>query len=194
MLALRLAQLFEGVSMTKRIPGSKIRAVILVWWVFHSSFSRASHLCTFDQEYYNNKGERAFNHLAQEHIDKNAKDNVKTYKYQLKIYVENTTSCGVRLRHVADEPKNTTELTQPAECQEFLDPRNSTSYLPRRGPKCLNEWFINDHKSYVTVSYITNNRSILPDPGRYEVTLQNGEMALFRPRPNASMNYKMTFS
>ena len=178
MLAARIAQLFEGVPMTKRMPGSKICAVILVWWVFHSSFGRASHLCTFDHKRYNETRERPFNHLAQETIT--TKDNFTTYK--LKINVENTTSCGVRLRHVADEPKNTTELTQPAKCQEFFDPKNSTSYLPRRGPKCLNEWFINDHNSYIAVSYITNNRSILEkNLGRYEVMLENGEIAFLRP-------------
>ena len=174
MLAARLAQLFEGVPMTKIIPGSKIRAIILVWWVFHSSFGRASHLCIFDQKRYNETRERPFNHLAQE--TNTTRDNFTTYEYKLKINVENTTSCVVRLRHGADEPKNTTELTQPAECQEFFDPRNSTSYLPRRGPKCLNEWFINDHKSYVAVSYITTDPNGLPKQGRYELMLENGEM------------------
>ena len=175
----------------KRIRGSEIRAVILVLCMFDSSFGSASHLCTFDQEKYNNIGEVAFNHLAEEHTE--IKDNVTTYKYQLKIPLKNVTNCVVRLRHDTDEPENSTELTQPTtECQDFFDRKNATYFCPRR-VECLDTWFVYSCGSDVTVSYFTNNRSILPKPGRYEVTLENGEMALFRPRPNASMKYKMTF-
>ena len=159
----------------KRIRGSEIRAVILVWCMFDSSFGSASNLCIFDQELYNNSGEVAFNHLAQEHTDKNVKDNVTTYKYQLEIAVKNATNCGVRLRHDADGPGNSIEFIQPTtECQDFFDRRNATVPCPRRGPQCLDKWFVNSCDSHVTVSYFTTDPSGLP--GRYEVMLQNGKI------------------
>ena len=175
------AQLCESVVKTKRGQGCKIRAVILVWWIFHSRFSCASQLCTFHQEKYEEEKQRAFNHLAHEEIcdplDKEYQNirttpcNNTTYHYWLNIPVRNATNCGVRLR---DPDGDETELTQPAECGDFFSRTNGTTIFPMRGPLCLDMWFMNNYDSYVTVSYITTDRSGLP--GRYEVELQNGEI------------------
>ena len=181
MLAARLAQLCRGVLTTKRTQGSKIRVVTFVCWIFHSSFGSATNLCNFDQSRSSSSILFAFNHLAQEFIcDPKNNDEIggtqctfTTYEYKLKIPVKNATDCGVRLRRDADEPK---ELTQPAECQDFFDRKNVTSMFPRRGPLCLDMWFMNNYKSYVAVSYITTDPSGLPKQGQYEVMMQNGEI------------------
>ena len=109
------------------------------------------------------------------------------YEYVLRIPVKKDTDCLVKFMEPDDQTPTT--LNQSAPCNDYLDVPD------KNGPKCYNEWFVNNMSDTLYSLYYYSNDSTLPKEGRYSLTLNNGtEVNFVKDRcTNIKMNFMLCF-